>query len=70
MKIKWKQVPSVMTGGKPYFWYSLVFGAVVWDRFKKRWTARTVDGGIVGHFKNPAKAKKAIEQYLNEKGKL
>ncbi len=70
MKIKWKQVPSVMTGGKPYFWHSLSAGAVVWDRIEKRWAARTVIGRIIGHFKNPAKAKKAIEQYLNNKEKI
>ena len=37
----WHKVPSVWTGGKPYFWNAMIDNrkryTVVWHRVKKKW---------------------------------
>ena len=39
----WEKVPSVTTGGKPFFWYRRVDGRRqwwVWDRAVRQWVFR------------------------------
>lgn len=45
MKLTWKKVPSVMTGGKRYFWVAyddnienyFPVGSVVWNRYYEKY---------------------------------
>jgi hypothetical protein len=56
MYMEWKKVPSVTTGGKPYFWYLDLSGfpsdvlaavgldykaSVAWNRRAKKWEVNT-----------------------------
>jgi len=38
--MKWEKMPSVTTGGKPYFWTAVARGIrfwVIWNRGRRRW---------------------------------
>lgn len=50
MKLKsgWEKVPSVTTGGKSFFYYHTVkFLWIVWDRRELAWRIKNVDNATV-----------------------
>lgn len=71
-QIQWQKVPSVTTGGTPFFYNSITDDyakrlSVVWDRFKEAWSvkgAQTLEhyrGKIYGYFKSVQEAKSFAE---------
>jgi hypothetical protein len=66
MKTIWEKMPSVTTGGKPYFWVHRAengcFWTVVWNRIAERWVLETSTGSILGYFDTDKEAKKAAEE--------
>ncbi len=54
-KLIWKKCPSVMTGGKAFFYCAFIRGdkvniryRVYWDRNAKKWTAEYKDLNLFG----------------------
>lgn len=46
MNVKWERCPSVMTGGKPYFLYTLEGRNrlyIIWDRYEGAWCCMVND---------------------------
>ena len=66
MKIHWHKIPSVTTGGKPYFWHGNAISSIVWDRIDKKYHA-TLWGEQIGLFASVSQAKKAIQQEYEKK---
>jgi hypothetical protein len=65
MKIQWTKIPSVTTGGKPYFYRGDAIGSsIVWNRADKKYHA-TLWGKFLGWFDNIPSAKKAIQLKFN-----
>ncbi|MEK6879635.1 MAG: hypothetical protein AABY22_08520 [Nanoarchaeota archaeon] len=62
MKIQWRKVPSVTTGGKQYFYLGNVTGSsVVWNRKDKKYHG-TLWGECIGLFNTVLQAKKEVQQ--------
>lgn len=65
MKITWRKIPSVTTGGKPYFYRGDAIGSsVVWNRGTKKYHA-TLWGKEVGRFDAVKDAQKAIQNVFD-----
>lgn len=67
MSLTWKKYPSVITGGKPFFWIARPAEipapvlSVVWDRLQRKW-ATQINGKQVGLFETPEAAKRHFER--------
>ncbi len=61
---EWKKMPSVTTGGKPYFWLYYLgnkrIASVVWNRKEQSYALET-EGIDLGLVDEPKTAKKRIE---------
>ncbi len=64
---KWKKVPSVTTGGKPYFWLyyegKKIVASVVWNRIRKLYHI-DIEEQDMGYLEDLKNAKRNIETII------
>ena len=64
-KITWHKIPSVTTGGKPFFYRGNAIGSsIVWNRIDLKYHG-TLWGKNVGLFDSVTDAKKAIQRIFD-----
>jgi hypothetical protein len=65
-KVVWSKYPSVLIGGKPYFWVCYIKEnkyTVVWNRINQKWMVCYWDKNIVfDEFDTDVEGKKFVEQ--------
>lgn len=68
-KIQWEKVPSVLTGGQPYFWISIPRGyVVVWNRQKEKWIGYHKDNNVnLCEVDSAKEGKRFIENLIKER---
>lgn len=68
MKLKWKKMPSVRSGGKPFFWVAWinngVAGWVVWNRVVQLWEVQDSNCNVVTTVKRDIEGKRFFENRL------
>jgi hypothetical protein len=61
-KIQWRKIPSVTTGGKPYFYRGNAIGSsIVWNRGLQAYVC-TLWGKEIGQFETVAMAKLMVQK--------